>query len=60
MKVLSASETLCVSGAGPVRDLDELYQAAKEFAREFWRGLKDGAGLEESEEPEKPASPAQS
>ncbi len=47
MKVLSEADTALVSGAGPLGEIDEAYQYIKKSVKEFWRGLKDGAGLEE-------------
>ena len=48
MDILSERETGLVSGGGILGQIDEVYQYAKEAASEFWRGFKEGAGLEES------------
>ncbi|WP_162435572.1 hypothetical protein [Pseudoxanthomonas koreensis] len=47
MDILSEDEVRHVCGGGLLGQLDEAYQYAREAAREFWRGLKEGAGLEE-------------
>jgi|GEM_PF-2678593 len=48
MKAISDIEIAQVHGGGILHTIDEAYQYAKEAAREFWRGLKEGGGLEES------------
>lgn len=48
MNTLSDQEIQQVSGAGILGEIDEVYQYAKEAAKEFWRGFKEGAGLEEA------------
>lgn len=48
MRSLSEQETAEVAGGGILGQIDEAYQYAKEAAREFWRGFKEGAGLEEA------------
>ena len=44
MKILSESEVDHVAG-GIATEIDRMYQYAKEAAREFWRGFKEGAGI---------------
>jgi hypothetical protein len=48
MDTLSEQDVDSVCGGGILGEIDEAYQYAKEAAREFWRGLKDGAGLGQS------------
>jgi hypothetical protein len=49
MDILSENDAIHVSGGGVLSQIDEVYQYAKEAAREFWRGFKEGAGLEVDE-----------
>ncbi|WP_374320559.1 hypothetical protein [Pseudoxanthomonas kaohsiungensis] len=48
MRNLSEEEAVQVAGGGILGQIDEIYQYAKEAATEFWRGFKEGAGLEEA------------
>ena len=45
MQILSASDIDLVAGGGIASEIDQMYQYAKEAAREFWRGFKEGAGI---------------